>query len=135
MDPAQVADFIFTKETMPFYLTMILSWIYANLSSTGDPADISNRVKINSAIFCGIFLGIILMIYEAVDLSVLKDYKAWIGAIFQGFLIGASAVGINQVIKNPGPVKSIIKHLELKPVKKEPPKVEPKPKEDHPNAG
>ena len=129
----EVADVVFNASTLPFYLTIILGWLYVNFSHTGDPADISNRVKINCAIFAGVALGIVLMIYEAKDLSVLRDYKAWIRYILVGYLVGSAAIGINQQQKNIGPVKGLTKHLELRPVKPDP--KEPKPNADPISAG
>ncbi len=90
----------FTRETLPFILTLFLGWLYANISKTGNPADISNRIKVNTAIVLGIFLGIALLFYEAPNLSAVYSYKIWVKYILTGFLVGTSAIGLNQLQKS-----------------------------------
>ena len=109
----------FTRDTIPFILTIFLSWLYANISKTGDAADVSNRVKINGAIVFGILLGILLMFYETQDVSTtVHNYKAWVKYILMGFLIGASTIGLNQMIKPRPTVESTQKEV-VRAVKEE----------------
>jgi DMSO reductase anchor subunit len=90
----------FTRESLPFILTLLLGWLYTNLSKTGDPADISNQLKVNVAVLAGVLLGIALMFYESKDVTVWPDYKTWVKYIIVGFLVGTSAIGLNQLQKN-----------------------------------
>jgi len=88
----------FTRENLPYILTLFLGWLYVNLSASGDPADISNRVKVNSSLGVGILLGIALMYYEAPDpVTIIMPFKVIIKYVFTGFLIGCTAIGLNQV--------------------------------------
>ena len=109
----------FTRDTIPFILTIFLSWLYANLSKTGDAADVSNRVKINGAIVFGVLLGILLMFYEAEDaIAVANNYRVWVKYVLMGFLIGASTIGLNQMIK-PRPTVESTKKEAARAVKEE----------------
>ena len=109
----------FTRDTLPFILTIFLSWLYTNLSKTGDAGDISNRTKINGAIICGVFFGVVLMFYEAPDIKIVAaNYKAWVKYVLMGFLIGASTIGLNQIMKPKPTVESAQKEV-VKAVKEE----------------
>lgn len=109
----------FTRDTLPFILTIFLAWLFTNLSKTGDSSDLSNRVKINGAIVSGVFLGIVLMFYEAASPSeVAVNYKVWVKYILMGFLIGSSAIGLNQMMKPKPTVESAQKAV-VKAVKEE----------------
>lgn len=91
----------FTRDTLPFILTFVLGWVFVNLSPSGDPADISNRAKINASYLIGILLGVALMFYEskATLIETARDYKLWIKYVLIGLLVGASAIGLNQAQK------------------------------------
>jgi len=93
--------FALTPDTLPFFLTILMGFIFMAISKDGDAANISNKTKKVSVVLAGVALGILFMFYtKALPGSALQlDLATIVQYVFGGFLMGTSAIGMNQLMK------------------------------------
>jgi uncharacterized membrane-anchored protein len=93
--------FALTPDTLPFFLTILMGFIFMAISKDGDAANISNKTKKVSVVLAGVALGILFMFYtKALPGSALQlDLATIVQYVFGGFLMGTSAIGMNQLTK------------------------------------
>ena len=92
------AEVMIGKYSVPFILTILLAWFFSLISK--DPDQISNRVKKAVAVSAGVGLTVLALFYRAhTDPNVQLDIVYLVDYIISGFLVGTSAIGINQLMK------------------------------------
>ena len=93
--------FELTPDTLPFFLTILMGFIFMAISKDGDAANISNKTKKVSVVLAGVALGVLFMFYtKALPGSTLQfDLVTIVQYVFGGFLMGTSAIGMNQLTK------------------------------------
>jgi hypothetical protein len=93
------ADIMIGKYSVSFVLTILLAWFFSLISD--DPDTISNRLKKAIAVFSGIGLSVLALFYRAhTDTTIQIDIVPLVDYILSGFLVGTSAIGINQLMKS-----------------------------------
>ena len=81
--------------SVPFVLTAVLGFIFRIISGDGDPARVSNRLKLGLAVAGGILLGLAALQYSGKPWL----YPLIVDYVLYGFMLGTSAIGINELQK------------------------------------
>jgi len=94
-------EFVLDKDTLAFLLTIIAGFVFAMLSKDGDPASVSNKVKVAVVAAVGTLLGVLYLFYLAAipESKITVNLVTIVKFVFGGFMMGTSAIGINQVWK------------------------------------
>jgi hypothetical protein len=94
-------EYALDPNTLAFLLTIIAGFIFVLMAKDNDPTSISNKIKVAVVVGVGTLLGILYLFYLAAipETAVKVSLVTIVKYVFGGFMMGASAIGINQVWK------------------------------------
>jgi uncharacterized membrane-anchored protein len=100
-------EFGLDRDTVPILLMVLLGFLFmivAQVFYKGDQNQIPNEVKKETAVCVGMLVGILFMYYNAnlPDTSMTINFVTVIKYLFGGFMMGANAIGLNQLMKPSG---------------------------------
>ena len=97
-------EFGLSRDTVPILLMVLLGFLFmiiAQMFYKGDQNLISNEIKKELAVVVGMGIGILFMFYNASipGTTMVIDFVTVIKYLFGGFMMGANAIGLNQLMK------------------------------------
>jgi len=100
-------EFGLSRDTVPILLMVLLGFLFmviAQMFYKGDQTLISNEIKKELAVVVGMGVGILFMFYNAAipGSEVVIDLITVVKYLFGGFMMGANAIGLNQLMKPSG---------------------------------
>jgi len=95
-------EYILDPNTLAFLLTIVAGFVFVLISKDNDPASVPNKIKVAVVVGIGTLLGLLYLFYLAAipETKVAVNLVSIVKYVFGGFMMGATAIGINQVWKN-----------------------------------
>lgn len=95
-------EFHLTRDTLPILLMVLLGLAFMVMGK-GDSSTVPNVAKKVIAVGGGISLGILFMFYnQALDPAMPINIVTVVKYIFGGLMMGANAIGLDQLLKGGG---------------------------------
>src|SRR3972149_3293401 len=92
-------EFGLNRDTLPVIMMVLLGLLFMAMGK-GEPAAVPNVTKKIIAVVLGIAMGILFMFYNQVlDSKMVIDLVTIVKYVFGGLMMGANAIGLDQLPK------------------------------------